>query len=195
MTNVKDINFEGASSHYVTLGAGYALEKEEVYLYFSATWMSKPVRFHHRASRYTHSSGLSEWRNVVIQASFIEQREDSFVTLGECSQAARRALDAATTDVVTAWLEGRGVIEVALGIVETYANSYKRALGRTIQRIGDNRYEPWLEVNRAVSVHHEVLDTEVKRALTEWATEIFEAARGRENVTRVLDATREEVGS
>lgn len=186
MADVKDIKFEGSGSHFVTLGRGYRVEKEEVYLYFSGTWLGKSIRFHHKVDRYTYSQFqadkggsidvLGEWRYHVIEADYYDEEGKRTASL---SGTARQRLNAATNELVALWLT-----------TEDFTQSHARALGYAIQRLGGDRYEPWKQVHGAVSVHHETLSDDVKNALRDWATEIFEAARGSENVTRHLQADK-----
>lgn len=189
MTQVKDIKFEGTGSHSIKLGSGYAVESEEVFLYFSASWLNKPVRFTQRASWYRGSGGRTEWRNYVVEARYVVEVECAngvinTVSDGSVSDKARRALDLATDQLVKGWLVSDEDTDQYVG---PYTQSYARALGNAIQQLGDDRYEPWKKVNGAVSVHHETLGDDVKESLRNWATSLFEVSRERENVTRALE--------
>jgi hypothetical protein len=186
MTRIKDIKFEGVGPHSITLGAQYAIEKEEVFLYFSATWLNKPVRFHQRADRYSYSStGLCEWRHYVVEGNFVD--ESAHNSRGaSLSDTARDAVGEATREIVDNWLVNKPVIETALQLIPVYRDSANRALARAIQRLGSS-YDPWTQINGAVKVHRMRLVPDVEESLKAYATALFNAERANADVTRSLE--------
>jgi hypothetical protein len=57
----KDVELRGCGSFSVTLGYHYEIQKEEFWLYFSATWRGQPVRFTQKVDRLP-LRGLDEQR-------------------------------------------------------------------------------------------------------------------------------------
>ena len=124
-------------SHSVTFPAYNPSElKEEVYAYLDATWRGRPVKVTMRADRYTHSSGLSDWR---IYASEAREVPGPSQYLGaNLTDTARRALSDLCRPLVAQW-----IASPEYGASEEGA--YRRALARHIREL-----RPWEDATRDV---------------------------------------------
>jgi hypothetical protein len=92
-----------AYSHWITLG--YRPEgsiREEVWLSFRAVWRGADVLVKMNANRYTHSSGLSEWRIHCEDAR--EYDFDKPQAGKDLTDTARRRLSEQCEPLVFAWL-------------------------------------------------------------------------------------------
>jgi hypothetical protein len=179
MTQPKDITFEGSGSHFITLGARYAIEKEEVYLYFSATWLGKPIRFTQCIKRTQQSRGLGEYTNYVVDANYVDEDRKR---LSELSWVARSACDTATTDAVQDFLTTDIV-----NAKTAYRDSAAQALVRSIQRLGKERFEPWQAIRSAVSLHRMRLSFGVESALLDYATKLEAVDDANAKITETLE--------
>lgn len=114
-----DVELRGCGSFSVTLGAQCAIEKEEFWLYFSATWRGQSVRFAQKVDRYMHrqwsednssSNVMSEWRNYATEAREFDPtaHADRGASL---SEIARRALGEASDELVEAFLGSERFVE------------------------------------------------------------------------------------
>jgi hypothetical protein len=163
MAEAKNVKFEGFGFHSVDFKNNFELTSEEVYLYFSATWLGKEVRFVHKADRYRHSSGLSEWRAYVSEGW--SKIDSEYGWKGdELSSTARAALNAASKQYVEDWL-----------ISEAYRESYRSAVYNAILRCGAERYRPWEKVRSALKAWRMWLSTEREATLHAYA-DALEAA-------------------
>lgn len=103
-------------NHYITDGReGFRNYKEEVTLTFPATWRGTPCTVRMSASRYEHSTGISDWRIYADEIRDSDGRE-SFTDL------ARQKLGAEYEPVVTDWLKSA-----------EYQRSYADAIYRMVR--------------------------------------------------------------
>jgi hypothetical protein len=185
MAQVKDVKFEGTGSHSITLGRGYAIEREEVFLYFSGTWLGKTIRFNHKVDRYRCAGmtsitdgELSEWRNYVIDAHEVNEEGRR---VSELSGTARSACYEATNSVVADWL-----LTDILAAKTAYRDSAAQALARAIQRLGTDRYQPWVAIRAALKVHRMRLSFGVEGALGDYAKALELVSTANEDITETL---------
>ena len=172
MAEAKNVKFEGFGFHSVELGHHFELTSEEVYLYFSGQWLGKEVRFIHKADRYRHSSGLSEWRAYVKEGWV--KIESKYVRGAELSRKAFVALDNASKEYVVEWLSS-----------EAYRESYCSAVYNAILKCGDDRYRPGEKIRSALNVWRLWLNSEREAALNLYA-DTLEATGRVEVVVRKL---------
>lgn len=177
MIEIKDLKFAGAGSHFITLGAANSIEREEVYLYFSGSWRGQAIRFNQCCKRTTQYDKDAKWQHYVETSANNVIDDIGSTRTTDLTDPQRQACDRATDLLVDEWLisaEGKA--------------SSDRALANAILRVGHNqRYEPWVHINRAVSAHHVRLSEEITASLTKYASALFEADFAREGVTRQLD--------
>lgn len=97
-----------AGSHSVTISPFSDMGfKEEVFVYFNATWRGQPAAVSMRADRYTHSSGLSEWRvySSDVKAGAWDPETNWYAEKGDdLSGTARSRLGDELRPMVMEWL-------------------------------------------------------------------------------------------
>jgi hypothetical protein len=132
----------GNISHAIVFGpnARESFDREELYPTYNATWRGRPVVVQVRADRYTHSSGLSDWR-VYVNDAREATPGDERGRGPELSGRAREVLGDELRPIVREWLAS-----------EEYAASRRKAFARAI---GNGLYElrPWENATRGVRHH------------------------------------------
>lgn len=148
----------GAGSHSVRFDNRGQLEKEEVFPTFETTWRGAAVTVQMKASRYRHSSGMSEWR---IFAEHTRDEHGNALT-----PLARGRMSEQLRPLVEAWLT-----------TEEYAASRRQAFANAVQR----------EFYDLRPSHHDDIPTHnVRRLLATHASELSPAVL--ERFTRAADA-------
>ena len=156
--------FREARHHSITFEPfnGRDAIKEEVFLYFDATWQGRPVVVTLHADRYTHSEGLSEWRVYASEAREIPA-EGQYAG-ANLTDTARRRLSDACYDDAREWLWSSAYIASAAG-------AYVRALEHGFYDLRPSYTEPTKRVREDVA---------------RWAHKIPDAERAR--LERLADA-------
>jgi hypothetical protein len=77
--------------------------KEEVHVYFRSEWRGQPCTVEVSCDRYTHSSGLSEWRAYAAKAYYGEQ--DASPHGDELTDLARSRVGPPCVAQALAWLD------------------------------------------------------------------------------------------
>jgi len=127
---VTDVEMERTGSHHVSDECARGGYREEVYAYFRATWRKRPVIVTMQADRYTHSSGLSEWRIYATEARYFDPERNG--GRGELvTDTARQRLSEACRPAVAAWLDS-----------DEYPASLADAVRNMIVREMGDRYRP-----------------------------------------------------
>ena len=100
----QNVEMERTGSHHVSDDYARGGYREQVFGYFKATWRGEPVIVTMQADRYTHSSGLSDWRIYAEQArSFDPERNGG--RGDDLTDTARGRLSDACKPLMAAWLD------------------------------------------------------------------------------------------
>lgn len=147
-------------SHWVQLdnSAGHWSLSEDVVFKIDAEWRGKPVVADMRADRYTHSSGLSDWRVVCREAT----QDDGGGRRSTCTDLARQRLRDQLTPLVEEWLASD---EYRPSEVRAYAWALKQSVHQL--RIGGDALH-----SRALLEHWAA---KVTPAIHQQLTELFDA--------------------
>ena len=105
MATPQEVKMDRTGSHHVSDEYARGGYREQVFGYFTATWLGEPVIVTMQADRYTHSSGLSDWRIYAEQARSFDP-EANGGRGPELTDTARRRLSDACKPLMVAWLEG-----------------------------------------------------------------------------------------
>ena len=128
MATPQEVKMDRTGSHHVSDEYARGGYREQVFGYFTATWLGEPVIVTMQADRYTHSSGLSDWRIYAEQARSFDA--DANGGRGhELTDTARRRLSDACRPLMVAWLES-----------DEYAPSLANAVRNMIVREMDEKY-------------------------------------------------------
>lgn len=144
-------------------GSGRAdgISNEQVFLYFSATWRSKPVLVTMCADRYSASFGdshseerterLTDWRTYATEARY---GEDPNERGGSVTGTARSALSKLCEPMVAEWLGS-----------DAYTASFQTAVARLVMRKFEDRYSASNRVTEALVIFRRRLDPAVFKAI------------------------------
>jgi hypothetical protein len=159
-------------------GAADGISKEEVWLYFSATWRGKAVNVTMQASRYsashwdersdTSTNRLVDWRVYATDARY---SEDPAAYGGESATGtARAALSALCEPMVMDWLAS-----------DAYTVSFQRAVAHLIMGKFRDDYSASRRVPEALATFRDRLPAAIVQAITETleAYNAFAASRAR----------------
>lgn len=172
-TSAKNAVLERTGSHYISDDAGSyrvdGISKEEVYGYFSAVWRGRAVQVEVSADRYSHSSGMSEWR-VYARAARFHDPERNGGRGEETTGNARAALSKVCSPMMEEWLAS-----------DEYAASFQRALASMVMRKFRNDYSAARDVRAALATFKDRLAPAAHEAISETlaAYEAYEAASSR----------------
>lgn len=104
MATPQNVEMERTGSHHVSDEYARGGYREQVFGYFTATWLGEPVIVTMQADRYTHSSGLSDWRIYAEQARSFDP-EANGGRGPDLTDTARKRLSDACRPAMAAWLE------------------------------------------------------------------------------------------
>jgi hypothetical protein len=136
-------------THYVTLNDHRGDISEQVMITFTSAWRGKPATVRMEASRYTHSSGLSEWR---IFAERVREGMHDAPSGIQLSDTARRQLGDACEPAVKAWLATTAYkASRVVGLVA--------AIKRKLHDLRPYSDEPTREVRRLIDQYAAELET------------------------------------
>lgn len=162
MSTIKtdEVTFEGSGSHHVALNRGPDNLREEVYLYFFATWRGDPVRVTMSCDRYTVSDSdpdvpdrhLTEWRIFAQDARVWDENSGRGPHV---TDLARSRLSDALKPLAAEWLTSDNY-------VTSEQNAYTRAIGRLLTD-GYNRSD---RTRRAKHDYRDKLRDEQAAAIT-----------------------------
>lgn len=173
-------------SHYlsddISSDAVDGITKEEVYLYFTATWRGKPVVVGMSADRYSASffneatgesrNQLTKWRTYATEARY---SDDPNTRSGDpVSGTARAALSKLCEPLVLEWLDS-----------DAYAASFRTAVAQLIMRKFRDDYSASRRVSEALSTFRTRLSPTARDAIqrTLDAYVEYEAAKAHANQT------------
>ena len=99
----KNVTMTDQRSHWVRLDHNGDLEKEEIFVTFTADWRGEPCVVRMEANRYRHSSGVSEWRIFATAGKY----GNDLHAYGqkELSDTARARLAAVARPTMQAWID------------------------------------------------------------------------------------------
>lgn len=132
----RDANLDHTGSHHIESAissqAADGIGKEQVFLYFAATWRGKPVTVTMQADRYAASffdgdenkstNRLTDWRVYASEARFIDPDKNGGRG-DDVTETARRALSNLCEPLVYPWLASNA-----------YTVSFQAAASRMIMR-------------------------------------------------------------
>lgn len=128
MAKVQEVTLESTGSHHVSDEYARGGYREQVFGYFKAEWRGLPVIVTMQADRYTHSSGLSDWRIYAESARYYDA--DANGGRGaDVTDLARQRLSEACRPAMSEWLHG-----------DEYAGSLSRAVRNMIVRQIGEKY-------------------------------------------------------
>jgi len=166
--SAKNAELQRTGSHHVSdeLSSQCAdgVGKEQIYLYFSATWRGKPVSVTMQADRYaasffdektrTSTNHLTDWRTYASEARYVDP-ENNGGRGEDVTGTARSALSKLCAPMVTEWLAS-----------EAYVASRRPALARMIIRhLRDDRYSADRRVSEGLARFGEELGSVLAGAI------------------------------
>jgi len=175
MTTTPESKLERVGSHFLTLGMGGKVEKEECFGYFRTEWRGQPATITMHADRYAggmdrHNLTMGEWRIIGREARAYDPEKNGGRG-PELTETARQRLSEQNRSAMAAWIDS-----------DDYRASRHAALLHAILRETDGMARSGTAaVERAIAANRDDLTAEdvtnLETVCTAWT--VFEAAKAR----------------